>query len=100
MSGIPIVDISANNASATLGDALERVGFAYLSGHGVPQDVIDDAFAASRAFHDSSLEQKRSLSINAFHRGYMGMATSTLVTSSVARVNALARSFSITSQLV
>ena len=40
------------------------------------------SFAASRAFHASTLEQKRSLAINAFHRGYMGMATSTIVTSS------------------
>lgn len=44
------------------------------------------AFEASRRFHESPLEQKQSLAINAFHRGYMGMATSTIVTSSVAKV--------------
>ncbi len=86
MSGLPIIDIAAPDAAAALGRALEEIGFAYIAGHGMPQSVIDGAFAASRAFHASSLAQKQSLAINAWHRGYMGMATSTVVTSSVARV--------------
>ena len=86
MSGLPIINIAAPDAAAALGRALEEIGFAYIAGHGVPQATIDSAFAASRAFHASSLAQKRSLAINDWHRGYMGMATSTVVTSSVARV--------------
>jgi isopenicillin N synthase-like dioxygenase len=86
MSGLPIINIAAPDAAAALGRALEEIGFAYIAGHGMPQSVIDGAFAASRAFHASSLAQKQSLAINAWHRGYMGMATSTVVTSSVARV--------------
>jgi isopenicillin N synthase-like dioxygenase len=86
MSGLPIVDIAAPGAAAALGRALEEIGFAYIVGHGVPQTVIDGAFAASRAFHASPSEQKRSLAINEFHRGFMGLASSTVVTSSVARV--------------
>jgi len=38
------------------------------------------AFAASREFHASTLAQKQSIAINAFHRGYMGIASSTIVT--------------------
>jgi len=86
MSTLPVIDMSATGAAAALGRALEEIGFAYITGHGVPQKVIDDAFAASRAFHASSAELKRSLAINEWHRGFMAMATSTVVTSSVARV--------------
>ena len=86
MDALPVVDIAAPGAAAALGRALEEIGFAYIAGHGVPQSTIDGAFAASRAFHTSPLAQKRSLAINEWHRGYMGMATSTVVTSSVATV--------------
>ncbi|MGH7095089.1 MAG: isopenicillin N synthase family dioxygenase [Stellaceae bacterium] len=86
MSGLPVVDISAPGAAAALGRALEEIGFAYVVGHGVTQDVINAAFAASRAFHASPEGLKRSLAINEWHRGFMAMATSTVVTSSVAKV--------------
>ena len=86
MSALPIIDIAAPDAATALGRALEDIGFAYIAGHGVSQRVIDGAFAASRAFHASTLAQKRSLAINEWHRGYMGMASSTVVTSSVAQV--------------
>src|SRR5215813_4349928 len=86
MPELPVVDISASNATLALGSALEEIGFAYIAGHGVAQDVVDGAFAASRAFHASPDALKRSLAINEWHRGFMAMATSTVVTSSVARV--------------
>jgi isopenicillin N synthase-like dioxygenase len=86
MSGLPVVDIAAPGAAAALGRALEEIGFAYMGGHGVTQDVVDAAFAASRAFHALPEGSKRSLAINEWHRGYMAMATSTVVTSSVAKV--------------
>ena len=86
MTELPIIDIAAPGAAAALGRSLEEIGFAYIAGHGVPQNVIDAVFAASRAFHASPLELKTSLAINAWHRGYMAMASSTVVTSSVARV--------------
>jgi isopenicillin N synthase-like dioxygenase len=53
--------------------ACENVGFFYLAGHGVPQAVIDDAFAASREFHASPIEVKRSLKINENNIGYLGV---------------------------
>lgn len=51
--------------------ACEEIGFFYLAGHGVPQAVIDDAFAASRAFHALPLEQKLQLKINENNIGYL-----------------------------
>jgi isopenicillin N synthase-like dioxygenase len=86
VSALPVIDIAAPGAAAVLGRALEEIGFAYIVGHGVPRAAIDGAFAASRALHASPPAQKRSLAINEWHRGYMAMATSTVVTSSVARV--------------
>ena len=93
---IPIVDITgladptsaaARDAARRLCDAYESVGFAYIAGHGVPDAIIEGAFAASADFHASTLAQKQSIAINRFHRGYIGMATSTIVTSTVARVS-------------
>jgi isopenicillin N synthase-like dioxygenase len=86
MSGLPVIDIAAPGATTALGRALEEVGFAYIAGHGVPPPVIDGAFSASRAFHASPDGLKHSLAINEWHRGFMAMATSTVVTSSVAKV--------------
>ncbi len=92
---IPRVDLGhsldpASTASARaagqLHHALATIGFAYISGHNVSDAALTGAFAASRQFHASSPAQKQSIAINEFHRGYMGLATSTIVTSTVARV--------------
>ncbi|MGJ7487220.1 isopenicillin N synthase family dioxygenase [Variovorax sp. LT2P21] len=95
LTSIPLIDLGGNvdpqsaaaQASAVeLHDALSTLGFAYIGGHTVSPATRTAAFAASRRFHESPLERKQSLAINAAHRGYMGMATSTIVTSSVAKV--------------
>jgi len=95
MKSIPLVDLAGNvdpaqpvarETARALHDALSSIGFAYIAGHNVAVAKREAAFAASREFHASSLERKQSLAINAAHRGYMGMATSTIVTSSVAKV--------------
>jgi len=95
LTSIPVVDLGGNldpsspRAAASakeLHHALSQLGFAYIGGHSVSAAATEAAFAASREFHASPLECKQSLAINAAHRGYMGMATSTIVTSSVAKV--------------
>ena len=92
---IPIVDLghsldpgseASARAATRLAEALSRIGFAYIAGHTVSDATLQAAFAASREFHASPLDKKQSIAIDANHRGYMGMATSTIVTSSVARV--------------
>jgi isopenicillin N synthase-like dioxygenase len=95
-SEIPVIDVAplaegadpAGRAAtvAALRDALERSGFAYLSGHGVPQQMIDRLRELSKAFHALPMEAKRRIVMNEFHRGYMPFSTSTIVTSSVATV--------------
>lgn len=95
MKHIPIVDLqgsldadapAAQQRARELFEALSQIGFAYIAGHNVAPATREAAFAASRDFHASTLAQKQSLAINAFHRGYMGMASSTIVTSTVAKV--------------
>ena len=95
MSRIPLIDLGGHTdpdragaleSARQLHDALSTIGFAYITGHTVAPAVREAAFDVSRAFHASSLAQKQTLAINGFHRGYMGLATSTIVTSSVAKV--------------
>ncbi|MGD9864715.1 MAG: isopenicillin N synthase family dioxygenase [Pseudodonghicola sp.] len=102
---IPIVDLSglAEGAApearaatvAALKEALETSGFAYLAGHGVPEDLVERMRQMNVAFHDLPMEEKLALKINAFHRGYMPMSSSTIVTSSVAKVTKPNRSESL-----
>ena len=95
MTSIPLIDLHGNidseaplarETAARLYEALSTIGFAYIAGHNVAPALREAAFDASREFHASPLERKQSIAINGFHRGYMGMATSTIVTSSVAKV--------------
>lgn len=93
---IPIVDVapllsgeptSERTATvAALRDALERVGFAYVAGHGIAPSAIERAWDATRSFHALPMAAKMRIAINEFHRGYMPFSTSTIVTSSVAKV--------------
>lgn len=102
---IPIVSLAgladdANSGErsktvAALKEALEVSGFAYLSDHGVSEDLVERMRQQNVAFHDQPMEEKLKLKINAFHRGYMPMSTSTIVTSSVAKVTKPNRSESL-----
>lgn len=56
--------------------ACENVGFLYALNHGVAQETIDRAFAASRRFHALPLEDKLRLSLNENNIGYMPMNAS------------------------
>jgi isopenicillin N synthase-like dioxygenase len=49
----------------------EEVGFFSLENHGVPQELVDRAFAASRRFHALPLERKMEIPLNADNVGYM-----------------------------
>jgi isopenicillin N synthase-like dioxygenase len=95
-SEIPVIDVSSlladgeskqrTDTVAALRDALERSGFAYLRGHGIPQGAIDRLRALSQAFHTLPIEAKQRIVMNAYHRGYMPFSSSTIVTSTVAKV--------------
>lgn len=64
---IPVIDLgpyrageqgAATRAAAELGAASESIGFCFFARHGVPQTLIDGAFAAAEQFHSLPLERK------------------------------------------
>ena len=77
---IPVIDFEAafrdqpgglDAVAAKVRHACEQVGFFYLAGHGVPQAMIDAAFAASREFHAMPLADKLRLKLNENNIGYL-----------------------------
>ncbi len=95
-SEIPMLDIAPlvggadagarARAVAALGQALEVSGFAYLAGHGIDPGLIERLRRLAMQFHDLPLAAKTRITMNAAHRGYMPFSSSTIVTSSVAKV--------------
>jgi len=57
--------------AAELRQACAEVGFFYAKNHGVPQPLVDRAFAASRRFHDLPIEEKLVLRLDANNIGYL-----------------------------
>lgn len=64
---IPAVDMGSWTVGSTtdrkriaseLAEACRRVGFVYVVNHGVPADLLDEAFAWSRRLFDLPLEKK------------------------------------------
>ncbi len=51
--------------------ASEEIGFFFLAGHGVPDPLVDAAFAASREFHALPDAAKQALAINENNIGYL-----------------------------
>lgn len=93
---LPMVDLTGLAEAAAAGDsaalapmarafdaACRQFGFCYIVGHGIDAGLRAAAFAQSRAFHAQPLADKQRIAINAAHRGYMGMASSVIVTSSI-----------------
>ena len=56
--------------------ACEHIGFFYISGHGVPDAIVDDAFAAARRFHALPMDEKLTLQLNDWNIGYLPMNAS------------------------
>src|ERR1700756_255661 len=55
--------------------ALENIGFYFIKGHGVPQTLIDAAFAATGRFHAQPLDRKMRLRRNRDNVGYLPMSS-------------------------
>lgn len=84
---IPVLDIAPYLAggdagriavAAQLREITETVGFFYLEGHGIQQDLVDDMFAQSRRFHALPAEVKSKipyLATDSFLSGYQGVLT-------------------------
>lgn len=80
---IPLIDVApylagvpgaAQRTAAELRFAFENVGFYYLRGHGVPQQMIDMAYAEAARFHAQPIERKLALRVDEHNIGYMPIA--------------------------
>jgi isopenicillin N synthase-like dioxygenase len=76
---IPVIDIAGLRrrdvaataaAAAAIREACTTRGFFYVTGHGVPDAVIERAAAEARRFFHLPLEVKRRTAVNARHRGF------------------------------
>ncbi|EFE44132.1 oxidoreductase, 2OG-Fe(II) oxygenase family [Trichophyton verrucosum HKI 0517] len=85
MSQIPVIDFapfrdgSPEDAEATgkkIFEAFRDVGFVYLKNHGVPQEVVDEAFSWSKKLFDLPQSEKEKAPHPPegwWHRGYSGI---------------------------
>jgi isopenicillin N synthase-like dioxygenase len=82
MTSLPVIDVSglvASSASAVpqvakaVRAACTGPGFFYISGHGVPDQVIGDAVQEARTFFHLPAEDKRRVAANKLHRGWHAM---------------------------
>jgi isopenicillin N synthase-like dioxygenase len=88
--GIPTIEVSAiddatgrRRIADEVLNAYGTVGFGYVVGHPIPQDLIDAVFEQSRRFHALPSEEKLRIRVDSSHRGYIPFKSSTDVTSSV-----------------
>lgn len=79
---IPVIDLGPYlaeepGAQARAADAVrhafEDIGFYFIINHGVPQQLIDDTFAAAKRFHEQPLDDKLKLKLNEYNIGYLPM---------------------------
>ena len=82
---IPVVDIADIGTEAGFARvaedmvlAAEQVGFFYLSGHGVSEALMKQAFAASQAFFEMPEADKATVAVDQNQRGWMAQGMSNL----------------------
>jgi len=79
---VPIVDISGDPdvAAAELDEICRTTGFFQISGHGIPGDIAEPAWALATEFFDLPLEDKLSVARPApdYPYGYMPLAGESL----------------------
>ncbi len=93
---IPIIDVSQaltgdpaalQSCAEQLRHAYEDVGFWFLRGHAVPQELIDRVFVEAARFHAQPLEEKLKLKINEHNMGYLAIKAATTRHSDVSTGN-------------
>ena len=90
---IPVLDLAPlieGGETTQLADAFARAygetGFAYIINHGIDPALRASVFEASKRFHALPAADKQALALDASHRGYIAINTSTDVTTDLAEV--------------
>jgi isopenicillin N synthase-like dioxygenase len=83
---IPVIDLAPHlagapgaldRAAAELRDALERVGFFFIVGHGVPAELVQAVYAQARRFHALPLADKLAMPMTRDNTGYKPLGSMT-----------------------
>lgn len=82
LAGVPSADF---RLAEELRQACENIGFHFIVNHGVPQNLIDRAFAETARFHAQPLADKMKLLINDHMIGYLPLGYSTFRSSTINR---------------
>ena len=76
---IPVVDIrplrdgsDPKGVAKLLHAASQKLGFIYIKGHGIPDEVIDSARAGAYEFFGQTESVKAAVKVTAKHRGWLG----------------------------
>ena len=92
-SEIPVLDLApliagegSTELARSFAKAYGETGFGYVINHGVDPDLRAAVFAASRKFHALPECAKLAIALDANHRGYIAINTSTDVNSDLAQV--------------
>ena len=82
---IPVIDISAidtedgfTEIAKQLVHTAKTVGFFYIKGHGISEQLIEQAFAASERFFKLPISEKSSIAVDVNQRGWMGQGMTQL----------------------
>ena len=79
MTTVPLINIEPfrqgsagdkRRVAAEVGAACSEIGFFTVGGHGVPRAVVDETYAAARAFFDLPVAEKARLPLTAAGAGY------------------------------
>ena len=78
VSDIPVIDLKTDGVidevetiATLLIEAASETGFFYVSGHGVPVELCNQAMRASRSFFELPESTKTAIAINQHQRGWM-----------------------------
>jgi isopenicillin N synthase-like dioxygenase len=90
---IPVLDLAPLTEGRDITDlardfarAYGETGFGYVVNHGIPEELYQGIFEASRRFHALPMAAKEAIAVDRNHRGYIAINTSTDVTTELAEV--------------
>lgn len=82
---IPVIDVSGaldgtgtKDVAKAIFSAATQHGFFYITGHRIPQALMNQAFAVSKAFFAEPAATKESVAVNTHQRGWMAQGMSQL----------------------
>jgi isopenicillin N synthase-like dioxygenase len=92
---IPVIDLgpcfagepgALDRAAAELRHALTEIGFYFVVNHGIPRELVREAFRQAARFHGQPIDERMKIRIDKHNVGYLPMKGDTLRTSVVQTV--------------